>query len=108
MVKYGDAGEVGQDTLHRNIVAALGPEATKAADLAVGLLQVYEAKRFGCTAEGFLSIYSHPWFAEIDWQALYLQKIMPPHVPPASRMNTDFSAEVYGDIVRYLEMRIGR
>ena len=40
MVKYGDAGEVGQDTLHRNIVAALGPEATKAADLAVELLQV--------------------------------------------------------------------
>ena len=40
VVKYGDAGEVGQDTLHRNIVAALGPEATKAADLAVELLQV--------------------------------------------------------------------
>lgn len=94
VVKYGDAGEVGQDTLHRNMVSALGPEASKAADLAVGLLQVWEAKRFGCTAEGFLSIYSHPWFAEIDWQALYLQKTLPPHVPPPSRMNTDFSGEV--------------
>jgi hypothetical protein len=30
VVKYGDAGEVGQDTLHRNMVSALGPEASKA------------------------------------------------------------------------------
>jgi len=94
VVKYGDAGEVGRDTLHRTIVAALGVETTKAADLAVGLLHVLEAARVGCTAEGFLAIYSDPWFAELDWQALYLQRILPPHVPPASRINTDFSGEV--------------
>ena len=35
-------------------------------------------------------------------QALYLQKIMPPHVPPASRMNTDFSAEVEPTILTYI------
>ena len=34
----------------------------------VGLLNVSETLRVGCTPEGFLGIYSHPWFAEIDWQ----------------------------------------
>ena len=36
----------------------------------VGLLNVSETLRVGCTPEGFLGIYSHPWFAEIDWQAV--------------------------------------
>ena len=36
----------------------------------VGLLHVWETARVGCTPEGFLAIYSHPWFAEIDWQAV--------------------------------------
>lgn len=94
VVKYGDAGEVGRDTLHRTIVTALGAQTTKAADLAVGLLHVWETMRVGCTPEGFLAIYSHPWFAEIDWQALYRQEIRPPHVPPPSRINTDFGGEV--------------
>jgi len=94
VVKYGDAGEVGRDTLHRTMVAALGEETTRAADLTVGLLHVWETTRFGCTPEGFLGIYSHPWFAELDWHALYQQQILPPHVPPPSRINTDFSGEV--------------
>ena len=38
----------------------------------VGLLNVSETLRVGCTPEGFLGIYSHPWFAEIDWQGQYL------------------------------------
>ena len=94
VVKYGDAGEVGRDTLHQAIVSSLGEQTATAADLVVGLLHVWESNRLGCTPQGFLGIYSHPYFCELDWHALYLQEINPPHVPPPNRVNTDFSGEV--------------
>jgi len=97
VVKYGDAGEVGRDTLQRQMVEALGEAAAAAAELTVGLLHVWETLRLGCTPQGFLGIYAHPWFAPLDWNALFHHEIPPPHVPPASRVNTDFSAEVEPD-----------
>eukprot|EP00908_Phaeocystis_cordata_P009651 Transcript_20446.p1 GENE.Transcript_20446~~Transcript_20446.p1 ORF type:complete len:393 (+),score=153.94 Transcript_20446:108-1286(+) len=94
VVKFGDAGEVGRNTLRQAMLTALGEGAADAAELTVGLLHVWESMRLGCTPEGFLGIWSHPWFASLDWVGLFNQQVPPPHVPPPSRMNTDFSSEV--------------
>lgn len=57
-----------------------------AADLMSGFLQKDPEKRLGSrTAGGFDSIKNHPWFAGLDWQAVYDRRYASPYVP---RMRT--------------------
>ena len=49
-----------------------------------GLIQTQPSKRLGCIAGGARSVKEHPWFAEVDWEALYYKKVGAPIIPKVS------------------------
>lgn len=65
-----------------------------AKDLLKSLLTADLSKRFGNLARGSRDIFSHMWFAEIDWDCLYRKEIPAPYVPPVS-IQGDASQYVY-------------
>ncbi|XP_070619503.1 LOW QUALITY PROTEIN: G protein-coupled receptor kinase 3 [Erythrolamprus reginae] len=50
-----------------------------------GLLQRDITKRLGCQGGG--RVKAHPFFQGIDWQHVYLQKLLPPLIPPRGEVN---------------------
>lgn len=52
-----------------------------------GLLQRDVAKRLGCLGRGAVEVKEHPFFKGIDWQQVYLQKYVPPLIPPRGEVN---------------------
>ncbi|VDK87871.1 unnamed protein product [Dibothriocephalus latus] len=51
------------------------------------LLQKEVSKRYGSLREGSFEIRRHAWFADVDWSALFHQKVVPPYdyfVPPSN------------------------
>jgi hypothetical protein len=38
-------------------------------------------KRLGSGADGFNNIMNHPWFGELNWEALVQKKIKAPYIP---------------------------
>lgn len=65
----------------------------EARDLISGLCTVDTSKRLGNIKGGASAVKSHPWFQNIDWDALYNRKINGPIVPhlrgPADTRNFD-------------------
>lgn len=55
-----------------------------AKDLLSSLLTADLSKRFGNLHRGSRDIFSHMWFAEIDWDSLYRKEIPAPYVPSIS------------------------
>ena len=70
--------------------SAMSPEAR---DLISRLCTVDTSKRLGNIQGGSDRVKSHPWFKNIDWQALYDRKMQGPIVPhlrgPADTRNFD-------------------
>jgi serine/threonine protein kinase len=58
--------------------SAMGEDAR---DLIGGLCTVDVSKRLGHTSGGASTIKAHPWFKNIDWDALYHRKMQGPIVP---------------------------
>ncbi|KAL5288004.1 ADRBK2 family protein [Megaselia abdita] len=56
-------------------------------DLLEGLLQRDVDKRLGCKGRGADEVKSHPFFAGIDWNQVYIQKYTPPLIPPRGEVN---------------------
>ncbi|KAJ6656657.1 hypothetical protein lerEdw1_003544 [Lerista edwardsae] len=52
-----------------------------------GLLQRDVGKRLGCQGGGAREVKEHPFFHGTDWQQVYLQKIVPPLIPPRGEVN---------------------
>jgi len=94
---YSESGDAGPQAVRNVMTQALGVEQQVAAELATGLLEGKEHLRLGCTSEGFLGVANHPYFASLDWLALFNQQLEPPHIPDPGRTNTDFSAQVEPD-----------
>ncbi|WFD24726.1 cAMP-dependent protein kinase [Malassezia equina] len=65
-----------------------------AKDLLKSLLTADLSKRFGNLARGSRDIFSHMWFAEIDWDCLYRKEIPAPYVPQLG-IQGDASQYVY-------------
>ncbi|TPX41285.1 hypothetical protein SeMB42_g05627 [Synchytrium endobioticum] len=63
------------------------------------LLQSNPGKRLGATRADAADIKKHPWFASVDWDALYLRKVEPPFKPSicsatdVSNFDRDFTKE---------------
>lgn len=70
--------------------SAMSPDAR---DLISGLCTVDTSKRLGNIKGGASAVKSHPWFRNIDWDALYNRKVNGPIVPhlrgPADTRNFD-------------------
>lgn len=69
-----------------------------ARDIISGLCNVDVAKRLGNIKGGSNTVKAHPWFAHIDWDALYHRRMQGPIVPhlkgPADTRNfDDYEAE---------------
>lgn len=68
----------------------MSPEAR---DLISGLCTVDTSKRLGNIKGGAGAVKAHPWFRNIDWDALYHRKVNGPIVPhlrgPADTRNFD-------------------
>ncbi|KAF2469303.1 Pkinase-domain-containing protein [Lindgomyces ingoldianus] len=66
---------------------------SEARDLISGLCTVDTSKRLGNIKGGASAVKSHPWFRQIDWNALYNRKVHGPIVPhlrgPADTRNFD-------------------
>jgi len=64
-----------------------------ARDLISGLCTVDTSKRLGNIKGGAGAVKAHPWFRDIDWDALYHRKVNGPIVPhlrgPADTRNFD-------------------
>ncbi|XP_067934508.1 G protein-coupled receptor kinase 3-like [Watersipora subatra] len=52
-----------------------------------GLLRRDVAERLGCQGRGAAEVKEHEFFNGIDWQLVYLQKYMPPLIPPRGEVN---------------------
>lgn len=57
---------------------------TGAKDLLHSLLTADLSKRYGNLLHGSRDIFSHMWFAEIDWDCLYRKEIPAPYIPNIS------------------------
>ncbi|KAH3743681.1 serine/threonine kinase [Pelomyxa schiedti] len=57
-----------------------------ARSLISGLLQQDPARRFSAK-----EVKSHPWFATMDWEALYNRRVTPPWIPPLKDTTSDMS-----------------
>lgn len=64
-----------------------------ARDIISGLCTVEVSKRFGHTKGGASSVKAHPWFRDINWDALYHRQVQGPIIPhlkgPADTRNFD-------------------
>ncbi|ORX39886.1 putative camp-dependent protein kinase [Kockovaella imperatae] len=58
-----------------------------------GLLERDPNKRLGYRG-GLESIKTHPWFAGIDWEALYNKQVVPPFEPDSKKANFDATHEL--------------
>jgi protein-serine/threonine kinase len=58
------------------------------------LFQKDPDKRLGSGENGLQNLMSHPFFKNIDWNAIYNKKIKPPFTP---KFNTE------SDIVKYID-----
>lgn len=56
-----------------------------AKDIIAGCLTPDLTKRFGNLQNGSKDVFSHPWFAEVDWEKLYNREIPAPYVPKLER-----------------------
>eukprot|EP00898_Chlorokybus_atmophyticus_P005548 jgi/Chlat1/5995/Chrsp4S06191 len=53
-----------------------------AQDLIAKLLVVDTTRRLGCMAGGVEDIKRHPFFADVNWQAVADRQLFPPYIPP--------------------------
>lgn len=58
-----------------------------------GLLERDTSKRMGCR-NGLNDFKSHPWFADIDWDALIRKQVIPPFEPDSKKANFDATHEL--------------
>ena len=56
-------------------------------DLIEGLLKREVIDRIGCRGKGTQELRSHPFFAGLDWDQVYLLKYTPPLIPPRGEVN---------------------
>jgi len=56
-------------------------------DLLESLLQRNVEDRLGCKRRGADEVKEHPFFRDLDWQLVYLQKYPPPLIPPRGEVN---------------------
>ena len=56
-------------------------------DLLESLLQREVSDRLGCKGQGAQEVKSHPFFADVDWHQVFLQKMPPALVPPRGEVN---------------------
>jgi protein kinase A len=65
----------------------------QARDIIGGLCTVDTSKRLGNIQGGAATVKAHPWFKDIDWDALYYRKVRGPIIPylrgPADTRNFD-------------------
>lgn len=71
-------------TMDVELPEALNPDLLS---LLQGLLRRNVEERLGCGLNGAEHVKDHPFFADLDWQLVYLQKYPPPLVPPRGEVN---------------------
>jgi serine/threonine protein kinase len=71
--------------LYRKIIkcnpAYPGALSLLARDFMTRLLCVDATRRLGCLKRGSTDVKNHPWFLELDWDALDAKALKPPHLP---------------------------
>ncbi|KAL1920330.1 uncharacterized protein VTP21DRAFT_1476 [Calcarisporiella thermophila] len=50
--------------------------------------------RLGCGEEGFAAVKSHPWFKDLDWEAIKEKKVTPKFEPDSTQSNFDAMHEL--------------
>lgn len=68
-------------------------------DIISNLLQTDLSMRFGNLRNGSADIKNHAWFKQVNWNALYFQKIEPPYVPKVSDSGDYSQFENFNDVV---------
>ncbi|VDD92480.1 unnamed protein product [Enterobius vermicularis] len=82
-----DKNEIDKMTMTQDIElpdAGFSPECR---DLLEGLLKRDVPERLGCRGRGPQEVKEHPFFADIDWQTVYLRRMPPPLIPPRGEVN---------------------
>lgn len=84
--KTNDKHEIDKMTLTMNVELpeSFSPDLRS---LLEGLLQREVPSRLGCMGEGSEEVKRHPFFRDIDWQQVYLQRYTPPLIPPRGEVN---------------------
>jgi len=57
----------------------------EARDFLKQVLKKKPEERIGCRRQGVEELKAHPFFRNIDWEALYLKEVVPPFVPSVSQ-----------------------
>jgi len=84
--KTKDKHEIDRMTLTMNVEL---PDnfSTELRTLLESLLHRDVDKRLGCMGRGSDEVKEHPFFRDIDWQQVYMQKYIPPLTPPRGEVN---------------------
>ncbi|XP_043233673.1 G protein-coupled receptor kinase 1-like [Amphibalanus amphitrite] len=84
--KTKDKHEIDRMTLTMNVELpdTFSPELRS---LLEGLLQRDVDKRLGCLGRGAEEVKEHPFFRDLDWKQVYLQRYTPPLIPPRGEVN---------------------
>ncbi len=69
----------------------------EAKDLIKRLLVADRTKRLGCLRGGATDIKEHPWFARMNWDALYNCQVTAPFVPKVKEANDTSNFDDYPD-----------
>lgn len=69
----------------------------EACDLIKKLLISDRTRRLGCLRAGAADIKDHPWFARMNWDALYACTVAPPFVPKVKEPNDTSNFDDYPD-----------
>nr|XP_005999337.1 PREDICTED: beta-adrenergic receptor kinase 1 [Latimeria chalumnae] len=84
--KTKDKHEIDRMTLTMTVELpeSFSPELNSLLD---GLLQRDVNRRLGCLGRGAQEVKENPFFRDIDWQLVFLQKYPPPLIPPRGEVN---------------------
>lgn len=82
-----DKNEIDKMTMTQDIDLPDTGFSPECRDLLEGLLKRDVPERLGCRGRGPQEVKEHPFFANIDWQTVYLRRMPPPLIPPRGEVN---------------------
>uniref|UniRef100_A0A914URG2 G protein-coupled receptor kinase n=1 Tax=Plectus sambesii TaxID=2011161 RepID=A0A914URG2_9BILA len=85
--KTKDKNEIDKMTLTQDIDLPDTGFSSECRSLLEGLLKRDVPDRLGCRGGGPTEVKTHPFFADVDWQTIYLRRLPPPLIPPRGEVN---------------------
>lgn len=78
---FSRGGVMAAEQLQQALLRATEQTSEEGAAFLLGLLKARESERIGAGAAGFMQVQTHPWFTDVDWEAVLRKRVKAPYVP---------------------------